>query len=223
VGMVGLGAALLLSTSTTALAALLLYLGGVCTLALGRALAPASRRLWPLLAAVLALAGLALLAGLVLRPDLLSKLTRFADVVVGSKLDSGSGTERMAWMAQGLRNLRDTWGLGVGLGSNRSSSFLVVLLSNLGVLGTLLYAAFVVAVLRTPRPPGAPTGDEDRLRTAFRHAFLAALCPALVSGTVFERGPAFYLYAAAASVVWCGAVACRPVVRPRPALNLARA
>ena len=130
----------------------------------------------------------------------------------------------MAWMAQGLRNLRDTAGLGVGLGSARASSFLVVLLSNLGLPGTLAYAAFVLAVLRSAgQPASAASPAEARVRVAALHAFVAALCPAMISGTVFERGPAFYLYAAAASLS-LGALRWRPVSAARPPPpNLARA
>jgi hypothetical protein len=110
--------------------------------------------------------------------------------------------ERMSWNLQGLANLVDTFGLGVGLGSARVSSFIVTLLANLGLPGTLLYGLFVWGVFQAPAGDSPPDGDEARLRHAFRHAFAAALCAAAVSATVFDRGPAFYLYAAAAGVVW---------------------
>ena len=219
-----LGVTLAASTSTTGTLALLAYLGGVAVLRARQAASAPSARLARALMRLSAALLLAVGAVLLFAPAAAGKAAHYVDVVVGSKLSSSSGEERLAWMLQGLRNLRDTAGLGVGLGSARASSFLVVLLSNLGLVGTLTYAAFVVAVLRSAVAPGeAAQADARRIRLAAAHAFVAALCPAMISGTVFERGPAFYLLAAAASLALArpaAQAAARPLVPP---LNLARA
>lgn len=49
------------------------------------------------------------------------------------------GGERIEADAHALSLLAQTWGLGVGMGSNRSSSYVTTLLGNTGVLGTLLF------------------------------------------------------------------------------------
>lgn len=60
-----------------------------------------------------------------------------------------------------LRVLADTWGLGVGMGSNRASSYLATLLSNRGAIGMLLFFAavglqFRALAYRIRRRPSAP-------------------------------------------------------------------
>lgn len=207
----GLGLALLLATSTTGYVAAALYLAGVGLQRLAQVQSPASLRLWR--GALLAGLGLALLllAVLMLWPGALARVAHFADLVLGSKLHSSSGEERMRWNLQGLRNLVETGGLGVGLGSARTSSFLIVLASNLGLPGLLCYGLFLRGVFGTRSPDDAADPQALRIRSAFRHALAAALCAAVVSGTVFERGAAFYVYAAAACVSLAGARARAPV------------
>lgn len=58
--------------------------------------------------------------------------------------------------------LRDTWGVGVGLGSNRASSYLATLASNGGIVGLLLFCAaatlqVLALVRRARRHPDAAT------------------------------------------------------------------
>lgn len=67
--------------------------------------------------------------------------------IIDDKIGSQSFNSRTAADAIGLRVLPETWGLGAGLGSNRSSSFAVTLLSTVGVPGTLLFAAAIVALV----------------------------------------------------------------------------
>lgn len=63
------------------------------------------------------------------------------------KFDSSSGTNRLAADIYGIKIFLETYGLGVGLGSNRPSSFLSYLLSNLGVLGTMLFVNILVKII----------------------------------------------------------------------------
>jgi len=210
---------LMLATSTTGYVALLGYLCCVALRQLQRPVPSASRRLWRAVFFSALLGLVAVLAVLLLNPAAAAKLARYFDIVIGSKLNSSSGEERMLWNLQGLRNLVDSRGLGVGLGSTRTSSFLVLLLSTLGVVGGALYGMFIWRVFRAPLPANSPGGDEPRIRTAFRHAFFAALCVATVSGTVFDRGLAFYIYAAAASALWSPLAAAVP---QRHSVSLAR-
>jgi hypothetical protein len=70
------------------------------------------------------------------------------NVVLLQKSDGDSFRVRLESDLQGFEILWHTYGLGVGLGSNRPSSFLTFLLSNLGVLGFLLFVMFLVTLTR---------------------------------------------------------------------------
>jgi hypothetical protein len=109
-------------------------------------------------------------------------------------MDSSSALERGSWNAQAWQNFIDTWGVGTGLGSARASSYPLVLASNLGVLGLLLYAAFLAHVFF-----GTTQGAVEPIVGASRRAVLAALIAACISAVVFDLGLAFYAYAAAAT------------------------
>jgi hypothetical protein len=100
-----------------------------------------------------------------------------------------SSANNQAWS-----NFIDTYGLGVGLGTTKASSFAIVLVSNLGVIGAGLFLAFLGNVLR------APGAESSAVVRAARAAVLAALIAACTSGTVFDLGVAFFAFAAAATV-----------------------
>lgn len=87
-----------------------------------------------LLGGTAALAGSSVLRGII------------AKAVLG-KFESRSFGVRTSADLDALRILVDTWGLGIGLGSNRPSSFVTSLLSTLGLLGTALFVVglFLIA------------------------------------------------------------------------------
>lgn len=126
----------------------------------------------------------------------IERVERVFQATVLNKMDSESGADRAMWNRQAWSNFLDSYGLGIGLGSARASSFPLVLLSNLGVIGTFAYGFFVKHVLAGP----AADPVIEPLQRASRQAVLAALISASVSGTVFELGVVFYVLAAAATV-----------------------
>lgn len=81
---------------------------------------------------------------ILLIPAVLSYLVDFTSGKVGSS--SGSNRDASNWFS--LDILGDTYLLGAGLGSSRPSSFLLTLLSTVGVLGTVLYVIWVAKLLR---------------------------------------------------------------------------
>ena len=184
---------LLGSTSSTAYAGL-----GVYAACIGAA--AALRVLWstPRFGAVALLlwsAAVAVCLVLLLRPEIGQRVLDYLQLTLVRKMDSSSALERGSWNAQAWQNFIDTWGVGTGLGSARASSYPLVLASNLGVLGLLLYAAFLARVFF-----GAVHGtDVDPVVRASRRAVLAALIAASISAVVFDLGLAFYAYAAAAT------------------------
>lgn len=189
---------LLLSTSSTAYASL----GAYATLvALGAGWWALSGSHAPRLGAgAVLLWTLAVTACLLflLRPEIAGRVADFFGTTLMRKLETSSGIERSSWNMQAWTNFLDVYGIGVGLGSARASSFPLVLLSNVGVLGTLLFLAFVARLLLPP--PTLLAAEEAAVARAARHAVLAALIAASVSGVVFDLGLAFYAFAAAAAV-----------------------
>lgn len=95
-----------------------------------------------LIPVVITLCGAAIVA-LVFRTTV---LTYVSDVFSG-KVGSGSYDERTFSDAFSLRLFLDTFGLGVGLGSNKPSSLWPMMLSCAGVVGTGLFVWFVLRVL----------------------------------------------------------------------------
>jgi hypothetical protein len=64
--------------------------------------------------------------------------------MVGGKFeDDASGFVRLGADLFTLLLLLDTYGLGVGLGSHRTSGFLINILGGVGILGTILFYLFV--------------------------------------------------------------------------------
>lgn len=133
-------------------------------------------------------------------PGVANALAGFYDSTVASKAASSSGVERMSWNTQGVTNFLDTYGIGVGLGSIRASSFLVVVLANLGVVGVICYGTFIARSLLAPIPAHYPLA-ERAVSYAARHSMISALICASSSAGVFELGSYFYVLAAAAGAL----------------------
>ncbi len=131
-------------------------------------------------------------------PGVVTRVAEFFEVTVFNKLQSSSGIERSSWNEQAWSNFLNTYGAGVGLGSARASSYPLVLLSNVGILGTLLFIVFLSKVFFGIRPNRALRAAA--VPRAARQAVLAGLISASVAATVFDLGVAFYALAAAATV-----------------------
>jgi hypothetical protein len=119
--------------------------------------------------------------------DLLNEL-------VLNKMSSSSGIERSSWNTQAIENFLDTYGLGVGNGSVRASSFPIALLASLGFLGSVTYALFLLKMWfrrRMPAPPAIAAAQ-----TAARSACLAWLIAATTSGSFIDLGLPFFAIAA---------------------------
>lgn len=188
---------LLISTSGTAYVSLAAYLTTAGFMAFAWFV---TGRPVPRTGALLSIAGGLIVAACVvilLQPALVDRIVHFFDATVLSKATSSSGVDRGSSNMQAWSNFVDTHGVGVGLGSARASSFVLVLLSNLGVAGTLLYLAFLRGVLFGGRVDDTVPGDAPTV-TAARQAVWASLICASVSGTVFDLGVMFYAFAAAA-------------------------
>ncbi|SIT41226.1 hypothetical protein BN2476_270035 [Paraburkholderia piptadeniae] len=134
---------------------------------------------------------------LLLKPSLMESVGDFFEMLL-DKADSASGIERSAWSRQAVNTLFDTYGFGVGIGSPRASRFPLILLSNLGIVGTMFFCAFVLKSVMTPIPDSRPAIDR-MVCYASRQAMSGVLVVTSISGTSFDLGPCFYLFAAAAA------------------------
>jgi hypothetical protein len=96
---------------------------------------------------------------LTVAPGLLDPVFERVDAVVFQKSESESYAERRMWNQMGMDAFFATDGLGVGLGSARSSNWFVAILSNTGVIGGALLASFIARVF-LQRGPSEPRAAE---------------------------------------------------------------
>ncbi|HET8933384.1 MAG TPA: hypothetical protein VFN67_08100 [Polyangiales bacterium] len=205
------GTLLLISTSATAYVGIIMYATMLVFCLIYRSYV---RGHMPRLGLILAGALLALvLVGslFVLETRFGERISDYMSVTLLNKLDSSSGNERSLWNRHAWHNFLDTYGVGVGLGTARASSYALVLLSNLGAIGTVFYLMFLASILRKPDPE--PNADEIVCEAAGQ-AVLAGLSCALVSAAVYDMGLAYYGFAASASLAgaWCRS---KPSALPR--------
>ncbi|OWW04025.1 hypothetical protein ATY81_16960 [Rhizobium sp. R72] len=185
-------ALILLSTSSTGLIAaplclLLLYLTAV----LRCGVEPLGQRS----TAVVLLAPpimLALFLLVLIQDGLFRALYDYVDLLVLSKSTSSSAVERGSWNAAALQNFIDTIGLGVGLGTARTSSFPLAVLSNVGVPGAVLFMLFAITALR---PRLSSRTFESDVRLAGLNGCLALLIGSLVAGPTVDLGLLFFVLA----------------------------
>lgn len=192
-------ALIVLSTSSTGLVGapamlLLLYACAIVQVVQGHAARQAS--MFALGAPII---GLAIVLLLLLDPDATATVYGYVDLVVLNKASSDSGVERSFWNVVSLRNFLDSWGLGVGLGTARASSFAVALLASVGIPGAFFYAVFVLECFLRPRGrPGSPEAD---IAAAVRNGYAGLLVGDLLVGPIIDQGFFFCMLAAAAAAI----------------------
>lgn len=195
--------ALVFSTSATALVSIAVILPLLWLRALSIALRdpPRGRPVW--IVASVALVPVVALTIIVLFPGVSHGIGNFLNEMLLSKASSQSGHERLLWNATAFQTFLDTSGLGAGLGSARASSFVLVLLSNLGVIGFFLFAIFAVTIIVTHVRPqdGAAMHEVESAARAAKFGFLAVLASASISGAVYDLGLMFYLLAGSAAAL----------------------
>ncbi|HUB65692.1 MAG TPA: hypothetical protein VL996_14815 [Methylocella sp.] len=87
-------------------------------------------------------AGLAVLAVVVLMPHALDSTYDLIDGTIFKKMDTTSYVERTGWTTAALHAFFATDGLGVGIGSARTSDWFVSVLSNTGIIGAVFLSCF---------------------------------------------------------------------------------
>ncbi|QND45357.1 hypothetical protein HB780_06300 (plasmid) [Rhizobium lusitanum] len=128
----------------------------------------------------------------------MSKLIyNYIDIVALGKSTSDSGIERNSWNVAAIGNVVDSLGLGVGLGTARTSSFLLALLANVGIPGTIFYLAFAFDALIKKR--GVQGSFMADARLAARNGCLGLLVGDMLVSPVIDQGLFFCMLAAMAS------------------------
>ena len=134
---------------------------------------------------------------IVLQDDLFNSIYDYVDLAILSKSTSSSGMERGSWNTYGLQNFFDTYGMGVGLGTARTSSFLVAVLSNVGIPGALFFLLFITMALGPSRAMARSfTAD---IQLAARNGCLCLLAGSLVVGPTVDLGLLFFILAGLAA------------------------
>jgi hypothetical protein len=88
--------------------------------------------------------------------------------VVFHKSDTGSFHERAFADELGIQVFFQTYGLGLGLGSQKANSMLIGLLSNVGIVGVVFFIGFVLTLVRPIRLHSAENRNDESLRTQVR-------------------------------------------------------
>lgn len=108
------------------------------------------------------------------------------------KLSSDSGVERSSWNYQALQNVIETNGLGVGVGSTRTSSWPIAVLASLGIIGSITYFAFVLLFLFA-----RPVRDKRTrsFQKAVRSACVSQVILASIGSPFVDLGLLFFICA----------------------------
>ncbi|MEL7547292.1 MAG: hypothetical protein AAGJ84_11610 [Pseudomonadota bacterium] len=117
----------------------------------------------------------------------------YFDRLLFSKLESDSGVERMMWNRHALNTAIESNLIGVGLGSVRSSNFLIACLSTLGLIGSLIYFGLLLS-FSLSRPIGNVRDERTILAHAARGACLALFCKAIVTKSSPDLEVVFFAF-----------------------------
>ncbi|MFN3213542.1 MAG: hypothetical protein ACE37M_10580 [Henriciella sp.] len=194
--------ALLFTFSSTAYAAIAVYLAFAYAVTLTgmdiqrtrNPFSAVNKRLFIAVGPLLALLGAIAIA---IAPEILDPIVKTFDNSIASKLGSASGIERTSWNMGGLNAFVQTLGLGAGTGSVRTSSFVVGVLANLGIIGAILFGVFFYQLFRFKPELNTPWATEDSVHyaSAARAGCINILIASSISGSSVDLGIHFYVMA----------------------------
>lgn len=183
----------LLSTSTTGIATLVVGLPLVLTFASVGGDPRALRRIGGTVGFLLVSGLLVIGPILILKPELIDAINTVVEVTL-SKGDSDSYNERTGIDAAALETIGATYGLGVGWGSFRSSSLIPGLLANAGAFGAAMVLLLLLHIVRLgARARAASRGHPGQILVdGFSASLCGQLSAALLSAPMISS-LAFYL------------------------------
>ncbi|MFY0610025.1 MAG: hypothetical protein JXQ99_00765 [Hyphomicrobiaceae bacterium] len=145
------------------------------------------------------IAGAFVLAIMLVSERALDPVMVLIDKTVVSKAASASAVERFYWNVKSMQAFIDTRGLGIGIGSSRASSWVIAVLSQFGMIGSVILGVLVVVLLRGLRgvPRTAVGADYYVLAVSMRACSLTLLIAATISGGSADPGICFFVALAA--------------------------
>lgn len=123
-------------------------------------------------------------------PDLPGQLFDMIERMTVGKSESDSGRQRLFWTTQGWWMFVESYGLGVGIGSFRSSSITTAMLGSVGAFGTICFLIYMFQVLQPwKKSTWSSWAIEERaLGAALANAALLAMIPAaLASSSAYPK------------------------------------
>jgi hypothetical protein len=150
----------------------------------------------------------ALLFVLIAHADLLNPLLNLIDEQIFNKPLTDSFYERSHWNTTAWDAVVSTWGLGIGFGSTRTSSWFASVISNTGLIGAAFMGVFLVQTFARRSISRTPLSAE------LLSALKLSLVPALAMVGVDSPGPDFGLWM---GVVF-GSITGIATLRPMPSL-----
>jgi hypothetical protein len=186
---------LLISTSTTAYVALAIL---AVTLAASVMHSALNDRLITRDAALAGAAAAGLMIVSIIYVAMPSLFGSFVDLIyqaVFEKSQSLSGIQRAYWNAKALEAFAQSFGIGIGMGSSRSSSWVISVLSQLGVVGFVLFALLVTFMLRGMRGLRMTTANREvfAIANSVRAAVIAELVTSSLAGSGSNPGVIFFI------------------------------
>lgn len=206
----GLLAILVASTSSSAYVSLAAY----AIVWAARLLVPGSVRSAKLVVMALALLAGAMLAAVtvLLLPQAGAAFVEMVQFMTFAKGQSYSGLQRAFWARKGLEAFVVSHGMGVGPGSFRSSSLLSAILGSTGIVGALLFAAYLARVVKPLRASTYGPVPDERTGTgvAAGWAALMLMVPSSLIAASCDPGTDFAIFCGAALALRAGRAARRP-------------
>lgn len=142
---------------------------------------------------VFALASLAIAS----MPDLATNFEAMLRRATIGKQNTMSGIQRAFWARTGWDAFVESFGLGIGPGSFRSSSFVTAMLGSVGVIGTIFFVSYFLRVWKPGRASTYMPASDPRIGVgvAASWAALAALIPAALIAAGPDPGTDFAIFA----------------------------
>jgi hypothetical protein len=152
-----------------------------------------------------------------LEPKVWKFMTHILERMTVNKLSSSSGVQRTLWAKQGLEAFRISYGLGIGVGSFRSSSLILAILGSTGVIGVFTFLAHCVATLKPFdwRTHDLNQPERNAIGYAAGWAACLSLLPSLVTAPSADPGLLFGIFSGIALALVSSA---RQVSAPAPTL-----
>jgi hypothetical protein len=138
------------------------------------------------------------------------------DTLIFKKQEGSSYRERTGSNLIALQILVETRGIGIGIGSHKPSSFMLTLLSNTGVAGTLIFGLFLFLIMKLPGTPvSSGLGARRSIGDPLRWWLFGTLIPLVISGPNLSNAPLWTGFGLELALLGSLALGKRPVPRPR--------